>query len=76
MGTSSNAPKETKCVDGKDDQRSLGKPVIWAGMFLTNKLNPVNMITCIRDECNTRIEIGYRRSTKQCARCLRIHGRY
>jgi len=28
-------------ADGKDDQRSLGKPVIWAGMFITNKLNPV-----------------------------------
>ena len=41
MGTSSNAPKETKSADGKDDQRSLGKPVIWAGMFITHKLNPV-----------------------------------
>jgi hypothetical protein len=40
VGTSSNAPKETSSADGKDDQRSLGKPVIWAGMFITNKLNP------------------------------------
>jgi hypothetical protein len=41
VGTSSNAPKETKGADGKDEQSSLGKPVIWAGMFITNKLNPV-----------------------------------
>ena len=27
-------------ADGKDDQRSLGEPVIWAGMFITNKLIP------------------------------------
>jgi hypothetical protein len=51
VGTSSNAPKETKCVDGKDEHSSLGKPVIWAGMFITNKLNRVSMPTCA--ECET-----------------------
>ena len=40
-GNVEQRPEGDESADGKDEHGSLGKPVIWAGMFLTNKLNPV-----------------------------------
>jgi len=40
-GNVEQRPEGDESEDGKDDQRSLGKPVIWAGMFIPCKLYPV-----------------------------------